>query len=153
MKWKFVKPLRDAQQISKFEETVEYLFPQEFKEVVKQFNGGFPEKNTFDISESEECDFNNLLSFNKKDRGSIWNLVDRNTTKKQKWSVEGLPWKYVPFASDSFGDFICFDRSNNHIVLWDHETGKIEEVAKDFLSFLESLYEFDEEAIIAKYLN
>jgi len=153
MKWNFVKPLRDYQQLCTFEETAGYLFPQEFRDVVKEYNGGSPEKTTFDTNVSEECDFNNLLSFNKNDADSIWNLVDRNTTKKQKWSVEGLPWKYIPFARDSFGDYICFDRSNNHIVLWDHETDEVEEAATDFLSFLESLYEFDEEAILAKYLN
>ena len=44
----------------------------------------------------------------------------------------------------SFGDHICFDTTNNHIVFIDHETLETEELADTFSEFINSLYEYED---------
>ena len=43
------------------------------------------------------------------------------------------------FAGDPFGNLICFDKTNDHIVFIDHETLSIEPVADSFSEFIAGL--------------
>ena len=75
MNWVRIKPLFAEQLIIEFENVVGYLFPTEFKEVIKIYNGASPESKEFRYKQGNRIVsrvFNNLLSFNKDDRRNIW---------------------------------------------------------------------------------
>jgi len=108
---------------------------------------------TYNTKETEGRVFNNLLSFEEEDIESVWKLLEQDNFSDKVWGIEGLDWRFIPFARDPFGNFICFDRTNDHIVFWDHETTAIEEVADSFTEFIDSLYAFDEEGFFAKYMK
>ena len=44
------------------------------------------------------------------------------------------------FAIDPFGNYICMNLSNNEIVFWNHETGKVASTEKDLESFIGEMY-------------
>ena len=130
--------------IERFEKKIGYSYPDIFKTIAKQFDGGTPKLTEFDTKETEGCVFNNLLSFDINKKTSVWTLVKDCSSDGCCWNIEGFDWRFVPFARDPFGNFICFDRTNDHIVFWDHETGEVEEVADSFGEFIDSLYESDD---------
>ena len=43
-------------------------------------------------------------------------------------------------GSDNFGNLICFDKRNNHIVFVNHETESVDLVSLDFESFMRDLF-------------
>ena len=49
--------------------------------------------------------------------------------------------RIVPFALLEFGDSLCFDKNDNSIVYYDHETDTIEKVADNWDEFKDTLYE------------
>ena len=55
------------------------------------------------------------------------------------WAKNGELDRYIVFATDPFGNKICFDKTNDKIVFIDHETLSIEVVADDFTEFVDSL--------------
>lgn len=61
--------------------------------------------------------------------------------KIQDWNREELSGKYVAFAIDNFGNLVCFEINSNKIVFFNHENGKIEQIADNFINFMECLYE------------
>ena len=77
-----------------------------------------------------------LLSFNKDSEDSIRVFPD--------FENHELRQKYVCFAEDSFGNFICFRKTDMSIVFIDHETERVERIAPDFEAFLNGLYESGE---------
>ena len=133
MDWKYVIPLKSYASIIEFENISGYRFPPDFKKCVKNYNGGLPDKNAFDTDKHCEYLIKAFLSFNKEDKESVWNAVE--------WHKEQLAGKYVIFAIDNFGNFICFDVHNDEIVFIEHETLVIEKVASCFTDFLNKLYE------------
>jgi hypothetical protein len=82
-----------------------------------------------------------LLSFDKTHPDNIWDTYDHLKGR--------LPNGVIPFMSDQFGNYICFDyRSSNNppVVFWDHELSEsnpnksIIHVADGYIGFLDSLY-------------
>jgi len=125
------------------ERKMNYKYPKEFQSLVLKFNGATPEEDVFDTKTTTGRVFDCFLSLNKEKEEmeeTIWDYLDGDFS----WSIEELDWRYIPFANDPFGNYICFDRTNDHIVFWDHETGEVEEVADTFTVFINSLYESDE---------
>lgn len=47
MNWRWVKPLESEDLIKEYEENIGYTFPNEYKEVVKNYNGARPEFKEF----------------------------------------------------------------------------------------------------------
>lgn len=141
MEWLFIKPLNSEELISEYEEKVCYRFPKDFKDCVKQNNSANPGLEVF-ISwygkRKKKRVLNNLFSFNKEDRSTIWHYNDWNG-KQREWNEDGRMVKYVAFAKDPFGNLICFDKTNDSIVWIDHETLNIEFVADSFTEFINSL--------------
>ncbi len=131
MNWKYVKPIKDENSISDFEKEHGYSFPESFKETVKKYNGGRPEKDAYDTEMAKERTIKSLLSFNRTDKENIWKLSE---------NLEGIPKKYVTFAIDHFGNFICFDADDGSIAFVDHETANSEKISDDFAAFLDKLY-------------
>ena len=132
MNWNFVEPLKSANLIDEFESLVGYEFPGDFKEFVMQYNGGRPEHKAYDTDTTEGRVFNKLLSFNKDDISTVW---------KTNGNIEGLPDKYVVFATDPFGNLICFDKDNDNVIFWNHEDESVEHIANTFTELLDKLYE------------
>ncbi len=133
MEWKYIKKLTDNGLIGDFEITARYAFTEDFKKCVIENNGGRPSKKTFDTAKTKERAIKSLLSFNKEDKETVWNIF--------KWNKEELRGKYIPFAIDNYGNIICFDKNNNHVVFINHENLDVEEVANNFTDFLSVLYE------------
>ena len=141
MKWNRPKLLESADLIEEYESEVGYIFPEDFKAVIKENNGARPElklfKSYIDRRRVERV-FDHLLSFNKNDSWSIWDCNDWNGDMRD-WNENGKMENFVAFAGDPFGDLICFDKTNDHIVFIDHETLSIESVADSFSGFVASL--------------
>lgn len=127
--WEFVKPLSSATLIDDFELENNVSFPDDLKNCLTKNNGGRPSKTIFDTKRSKEKVFKALLSFNKSDLETIYMVYP--LLKEEK---KGL----LPFASDPFGDIFCIQ--NNAVVLYSHETGKIEKIANSFTELLSKLY-------------
>ena len=132
MTWKYVKPLESIKNIDDYECMVRYSFPDEFRECVITNNGGRPEYRCFDTDKAKERALKSFLSFNRNDKETVWKLYE--------WKKEQLGDKYVPFAIDNFGNLICFDANNDHIVFLNHEKSSVENIADSFSSFFDSLY-------------
>lgn len=133
MNWKYVKPLKKTDSIYDFEESEKVEFPDSYIATVKKFNGGRPEKSIYDTDKTKERTIKSLLSFNDDDRETI-----RRTAENLKEELNG---KYIAFASDNFGNLICFDKKDMSVVFFDLETLNTEKIANDFSAFLDKLYD------------
>lgn len=133
MEWKYVKPLSSEDNINEFECLVKYAFPEDFRECIKKYNGGRPQKKIFDTDTTKERALKSFLSFNKNDRETVWRIYE--------WNKQELGDRYVAFAVDNFGNLICFDANNDHIVFLNHENLGVEKVADDFMEFINKLHE------------
>ena len=132
MEWKYVKPLSSEDDINEFECLVKYAFPEAFRECMKKYNGGRPEKKIFETDTSQERALKSFLSFNKNDRETVWKIYE--------WNKQELADRYVAFAVDNFGNLICFDANNDNIVFLNHEDLGVEKVADDFIEFINKLH-------------
>ncbi len=143
MEWRWATPLSDVTIIEKVEKLIHYRYPEVYKKIVMQYNGAIPKAMIFDTTLTEERVFNNLISL---EDGTLEGALDDVLAGEiNQWSYDGLPWQYIPFGSDPFGNFICFDRETDHVVFFDHEFEDIEEVADSFTEFLDLLYDDDED--------
>lgn len=134
MQWKYVNALESEDTIREFENEIGYSFPNDYLECVKSNNAGYPELEIF-ISwrgkRKRKRALKRILSFNKGDRETVWNLND--------FGSDNYMVNYVAFGIDNFGNLICFDKTNDHIVFIDHETMNVEAVADSFREFINSL--------------
>ena len=128
MTWKYVSPI-DASEIASIEEKLGISLPDDLKNIVSQFNNGSPSKCRFDGALNKEHVFKTLLSFNDGDAENIFvamRVVGFDTTR------------LFPFASDPAGNFICL--SDSKVVLWNHESESVEDVADSVTEFINKLY-------------
>ena len=68
-----------------------------------------------------------ILSFNK-------NEEDTDTVFTALSIIEDK--NLMPFAIDSFGNYICLDLSKDNVVFWDHETDDVFSTGKNIESFI-----------------
>ena len=66
-----------------------------------------------------------------------------NDSLHRIWAENRELDNYVVFANEPFGNIICFDKTNDHIVFIDHETLSIEYVADSFSEFIAGLKEIE----------
>lgn len=132
MFWQYVKQLKSEDWIDDFEFMVKYEFCSSFRRCVMDNNGGRPDNTVFDTDTVKERVLKTFLSFNKDDIETVWKVYE--------WNKRELANRYVPFALDGCGNFICFDANNNRVILLNHENMAVEIVADDFDSFMEELY-------------
>lgn len=130
IEWEFVIPLKDDMIIDIFEIENAYSLPSDFKEFIKKNNSGMPLVNTFDTDKTKERNIKCILSFNKEDEENIYEFI--NLFKKNNYL------EMLPFAIDSFGNFICFE--NEKVVFWNCELETKEYIADSFSKFLDCLY-------------
>jgi cell wall assembly regulator SMI1 len=128
--WKYIKPLSKTDAIENFEKKNGISFPSDLKKCIKANNGGRPSSTVFDTNDSKERVFKALLSFNESDAENIYKYFP---------IINSHSNNLIPFASDPFGNYICLKDSK--VVLFLHETGKLEYIADSFSCLLEKLYE------------
>jgi len=87
--------------------------------------------NLFKVNGKEKM-INSLLSMDSDSKVFILNY------QKIDSQYNG---QIVPFALLEFGDSLCFDKNDNSIVYYDHETDTIEKVADNWDEFKDTLYE------------
>ncbi|MGM1019044.1 MAG: SMI1/KNR4 family protein [Bacillota bacterium] len=137
-KWIFVEGAVDDATIDATEQLFEVTFPQDYKDCVKKFNGGYPEPNNFDYDDGAQGVFNDLISFTNS---------ELNITMFHEFAQDSFTKGIIPFGRDPFGNLLCFDYRFNKevplIILFDHE--EIEEeaitpVCDTFTELLDKLY-------------
>ena len=73
-----------------------------------------------------ELDFSRFISLSPKDKYSIYDIFNKVIKDK----------KYFPFADTDFGDYYCFDLTDEKVVFWSHETDSIHKICDSFSDFL-----------------
>ena len=133
--WKYVKPLDDISLIRKLENKMERTLPNDYVEFVIKHHAGRPSANLFKTLNGDERVFLRLISF---DESQYVNMF----TTFESFSSYVDATHLLPFANDPFGNYICFDFSENpaEVVFWDHETNKLDTVSKTFTDLVCMLY-------------
>lgn len=133
--WKYKKSDVTIDQLKEFEKAYNIILPQDFKQVVLLHNGARPNINIFDTVTSKERIVRGLLSFNKEDKGNIYEVLG--------WSNEGLPRNLIPIMDDPGGNYICYEFSDQgtKVVYWISDYNNTEFICNTFSEFLDLLYE------------
>ena len=126
-------------QIRGAEKLIGVSFPEEYKEVIREFNGSYGDAE-FPMPDSEHGGSIGVwLSLSPWDRETIWSSLSA-------WKEHELSEKIIPFGEDGGGNWVCFDYRENekepNIVYWFHEIGGDEGcifVCDRFTTFLNSL--------------
>jgi hypothetical protein len=137
--WKYDEPLTDENLITEFETKSGFTFPPSYRSLVIEHNGARPDKKIFNTDSDEGHVFGNLLSFNKADTKNL------NIWETNKNMPSDIDSKYIAFATDAFGNWICFNAEDGSIVFIDHDNSSIENVANAFDAFIDGLYGDDKE--------
>lgn len=143
MKWKLTRELKDLSSINQVEETFGYKFPQDYKELVTEYNCGFPEPNALDTKNKVGVSFGELLNFNLDE-------LD-NVLEEYLWVKGKLPSKVFPITINLNDGYLCYDYRENSdnptIIYWEHmENSEIDEarfefVANNIAELLSKLYD------------
>ncbi len=112
-------------------------FPQKYVSIAAKYNGGCPDREIFDVDGRPECVFDYLLT------------VPSGIVEWYDDTKDRLPAGVYPFATDPFGNAMCFDYRTGpkpKIVFWDHEAAiddprQVLSIAESFTAFLKHLYE------------
>ena len=128
MEWKYVKELKEKNVIEEIEKEYDLEIPKYLKDLIKEYNGGRPEKRLFNTENSKEKVLQGLISFNKEDKANI--IIYDDLLKKG----------YIPFAITEFGDIICINNKDKSVELYLHETGKTENICSDVEEFINILF-------------
>ena len=126
--WKYVKPLNDPESIEKFEKIRGVKFPEDLRNILKQYNGGRPVLNLYDTAKEKNKEFKTLLSFNNADIENIYKYEN----------VDSINKAMIPFASDSIGNL--FVLKDGKIFFWDHEIDSVNFLSDTFTAFLNMLH-------------
>ena len=133
MKWLNYKGIsKDI--IESVEHRLQITLPDDYKQIVLKYDGGYPNPNHFKVGGKPEI-FNNLISLDENEDNNIYEILE-----------DLLGDQLIPFAEDGFGNLLCFDYSaDKSIVFWNHEKNYDEFkeatfVCSSFSSLIESLF-------------
>ena len=136
MKWLNYKGIsKDI--IKSVEHRLQITLPDDYKQIVLKYDGGYPNPNHFKVGEKVEI-FNNLISLDGNECNNIYEVLEDLQTR--------IGDQLIPFAEDGFGNLFCFDYSDDKsIVFWNHEKNYYEFkeatfVCSSFSSLIESLF-------------
>ncbi|RCV85961.1 SMI1/KNR4 family protein [Billgrantia montanilacus] len=128
--------------------------PKEYREFLKENNGGVPVPGFFDFFDKNKgaedtSDVNRFLSVGVKQYGSIEKYLEVYSGR--------VPAEYLPIAHDSGGNLILIKLLGSvvgGVFFWDHEyeadigvgpgEANIYYISKNFDEFLNGLYEIEE---------
>lgn len=131
MEWSGARGTVTLEEIRDFELAHQVVFPESYKSLVLQKNGGFPSRNNFVSAEGREAVFESLINWDKSRKANIYFWTE----------IVNKP-KIVPFGKDPFGNVICFNFNYGRvpeIQFWNHETSELVPVASSFDFFIERL--------------
>ena len=113
--------------IERVEHRLQITLPEDYKQFVLKYDGGYPSPNHFKVDGKVEI-FNNLISLDENEYDNIYEILEDLQDR--------LSDQLIPFAEDGFGNLLCFDYSaDKNIVFWDHE--------KNYDNFKESTFVCD----------
>ncbi|MBE6544189.1 MAG: SMI1/KNR4 family protein [Ruminococcaceae bacterium] len=131
MEWKYVSPLKDPMSVEAFEADYSVELPRELKSIVREYNGGWPQKRNFTMENGEEGSVKRFLSFNTEDKESVWTFNSRESARHG----------YTVFAIDSFGNYIALRDLDKKVIFVDNDIDEVTVIASDFNTFLKCLGE------------
>ena len=123
--------------IESVEHRLQITLPEDYKQFVLKYDGGYPHPNHFTLDGNVEI-FNNLLSLDENECGNIYEVLEDLQDR--------IGDQLIPFAEDGFGNLLCFDYSaDKTIVFWDHEKNyddfkESTFVCSSFSSLIENLF-------------
>lgn len=126
--WIRVKPLINQFAIEELETKYDIVLPESLKLCIKENNAGRPRPNGFKTNSGNELEFRALISYNKEDNNSIYNVID--------YFMDEYAGKMIPFAFDSAGNYFCI--RDNRVFFWTQEN-EFYELASDFEKFVEQI--------------
>ena len=129
IEWKYKVDLKDNA-LSEMSEKYQIIIPDDLKDFLVLANGATPSKSKFMLKVDEKL-FGAVLSFNpdEKEVDSFDSAMQINFEKN-----------IVPFGIDPFGNYICYNTSDNSILFFDYEEEKLIEISSSLKEFLEELY-------------
>lgn len=123
--------------IESVEHRLQIALPEDYKQFVLKYDGGYPNPNHFKVDGKVEI-FNNLISLDENEYDNIYEILED--------LQERFGDQLIPFAEDGFGNFLCFDYSaDKNIVFWNHEKNcddfnESTFVCSSFSSLIENLF-------------
>ena len=134
--WKRSAKLADCSLKDIIEDSTGKSLPSDYVNCAVKNNKGRPSLRMFITQKGVKRIMNNLLSLNKEDGENVFEVYQHLTTETGREDI-------IPFARDSFGNYICFDYSGilPTIVFWEHETNSFDTVATTFTDFINMLSE------------
>lgn len=136
MKWLNYKSI-SIDTIERMEDRLQITLPDDYKQFVLKYDGGYPHPNHFKVDEKVEI-LNNLLSLDENETDNIYEVLEDLQNR--------IGDQLIPFAEDGFGNLLCFDYSaDKTIVFWDHEKNyddfkESTIVCSSFSSLIENLF-------------
>lgn len=94
--------------LKKIESDLKIQIPLEVVDFYLKYNGGYCEKNTFFI-DGDGYKINEFLPF-----GGVGDCIE-STYREVFLENDEMPDNLVPFASDSGGDYFCFESSGKNV--------------------------------------
>jgi hypothetical protein len=127
------KPATESE-ISDVEHRLGFTLPNDYRYVLKTFNGAIPEDNVFgeDLTVSVE------------------RFIPVASIATRAESVDGFPQDAVPIAEAASGNFVYMRKELVDIFYWDHEIETDRRLASSFNQFLETLRPFDIDSVKLK---
>ena len=136
MKWLNYKSIY-IDTIECMEDRLQITLPDDYKQFVLKYDGGYPHPNHFKVDEKVEI-FNNLVSLDENETDNIYEVLEDLQNR--------IGDQLIPFAEDGFGNLLGFDSSAyKNIVFWDHEKNyddfkESTFVCSSFSSLIENLF-------------
>jgi hypothetical protein len=132
--WKFEKPVATDRVLSLLESHFKIILPEDYKSLVKRYNGARPKPNVIKVGEKKERVIKAFLTVHPT-KGGVKDV--------KEWLTGQIRETLIPFASDPFGNYFCFCYDNSRvepeICFWSHETRQSEYLASSFNQFLKDL--------------
>lgn len=120
------------QRIAAFEKKHNIILPEQYRNFMLKYNGGYTPDTTFKVKPRRKEDVSGFYGLD---------IGDEYDFEKLFWLKYQIQDGYFPIADDCFGNeyFIGIKKSNyGKIYFYDHEEQKTELVRSDFKSFVES---------------
>lgn len=118
--WKYVKPLENKSAIKDLAKECGADLPDELLHCMEEHNGGRPSTKDFSTTQAAGYVFNSLYSYNRDDANSALGIFERFAQVK-----------LFPVAIEAGGNNICYNFDKRKLVLFNHESGRTEDIATD----------------------
>ena len=109
--WKYVKPLKNPSAVRDYLRINKVDLPEKLICALETYNGGRPSEKRVITSSHKEYVFNSLLSYNREDKETIYDIYPA--------LFKGT--ELYPIGRDPAGNFVCYKTDSEEYVLWNHE--------------------------------